>query len=128
MGLKGDIYKALVKNLGEEFINDSTKGQKKVDVLANDLSIAIRDFIKAQTFTVTKLQASQQAVTTTPSLTIPTGIPQPPGAPTVPSNIPSLVIPNITVKIDENAQASDNAYSGTESQNSAVRLIKEVKV
>ena len=35
MGLKGDIYKALVKNLGEEFINDSTKGQKKVDVLAD---------------------------------------------------------------------------------------------
>ena len=59
---------------------------------------------------------------TTPSLTAPTGIPQPPGVPAIPSTIPSLVIPNITVKIDEDGLATDNAGSKTESLQSQVRL------
>ena len=44
--------------------------------------------------------------------------------PAIPSTIPSLVIPNITVKIDEDGLAPDNALGGgkTESLLSQVRL------
>ena len=45
MGLKSDIYAALEKNIGKEHIKNSSEGKKKVDTLADDLSIAIRDFI-----------------------------------------------------------------------------------
>ena len=125
MGLKTDIEQAYIDNLGQSIYDQTTQGQKdKLSRLAEDLTNAISSFIQAQTFTVTKLQASQQGVTTTPSLTAPTGIPQPPGVPAIPSTIPSLVIPNITVKIDEDGLAPDNALGGgkTESLLSQVRL------
>ena len=41
MGLKDDIYDALVKNLGKEHISNSPEGQAKVDTLATDLRDAI---------------------------------------------------------------------------------------
>tara|TARA_R100001082_G_scaffold14322_1_gene7339 strand:+ start:849 stop:1253 length:405 start_codon:yes stop_codon:yes gene_type:complete len=125
MGLKTDIEQAYIDNLGQSIYDQTTQGQKdKLSRLAEGLADAISSFIQAQTFTVTKLQASQQGVTTTPSLTAPTGIPQPPGVPAIPSTIPSLVIPNITVKIDEDGLAPDNALGGgkTESLLSQVRL------
>ena len=125
MGLKTDIEQAYIDNLGQSIYDQTTQGQKdKLSRLAEGLADAISSFIQAQTFTVTKLQASQQGVTTTPSLTAPTGIPQPPGVPAIPSTIPSLVIPNITVKIDEDGLAPDNALGGgkTESLQSQVRL------
>ena len=123
MGLKTDIEQAYIDNLGQSIYDQTTQGQKdKLSRLAEGLADAISSFIQAQTFTVTKLQASQQGVTTTPSLTAPTGIPQPPGVPAIPSTIPSLVIPNITVKIDEDGLATDNAGSKTESLQSQVRL------
>ena len=123
MGLKTDIEQAYIDNLGQSIYDQTTQGQKdKLSRLAEGLADAISSFIQAQTFTVTKLQASQQGVTTTPSLTAPTGIPQPPGVPAIPSTIPSLVIPNITIKIDEDGLATDNAGSKTESLQSQVRL------
>ena len=125
MGLKTDIEQAYIDNFGQSIYDQTTQSQKdKLSRLAEDLTNAISSFIQAQTFTVTKLQASQQGVTTTPSLTAPTGIPQPPGVPAIPSTIPSLVIPNITVKIDEDGLAPDNALGGgkTESLLSQVRL------
>jgi hypothetical protein len=41
MGLRTDIYDALVTNLGKEHIDNSPEGQKKV----KDLSDALRDAI-----------------------------------------------------------------------------------
>ena len=57
MRLKTDIYNALVTNLGKEHINNSPEGQKKVDVLANDLRDAIVKWIQAQTFNITEMEA-----------------------------------------------------------------------
>ena len=123
MGLKTDIEQAYIDNFGQSIYDQTTQSQKdKLSRLAEDLTNAISSFIQAQTFTVTKLQASQQGVSTTPSLTTPPGIPQPPSTPAIPSNIPPLVIPNITVKIDEDGLATDNAGSKTESLQSQVRL------
>ena len=130
MGLKDEIFEALKTNIepnnkGENYVFEDNG---KVDALAQGLTDAIVKWVQAQTFTVTSLNATQLATTTAPSLTIPTGIPQPPGAPAVPSTIPSLVIPKITVKIDENSQAADNPLSGTESMQSKVKLKTAVEV
>ena len=123
MGLKTDIEQAYIDNFGQSIYDQTTQSQKdKLSRLAEDLTNAISSFIQAQTFTVTKLQASQQGVSTAPSLTTPTGILQPPSTPAIPSNIPSLVIPNITVKIDEDGLATDNEFGKTESLQSQVRL------
>ena len=116
MGLKTDIEQAYIDNFGQSIYDQTTQSQKdKLSRLAEDLTNAISSFIQAQTFTVTKLQASQQGVSTTPSLTTP-------AVAGVPSTIPSLVIPNITIKIDEDGLATDNAGSKTESLQSQVRL------
>ena len=130
MGLKTDIYDALKKNVEPSNPSENYEFNDggKLDTLAQDLTNAIVNFIQAQTFTVTKLNATQLGTTTSPSLTIPTGIPQPPGAPAVPSTIPSLVIPKITVKVDENNQAVDNQLSGTESLTSEVKLKRVIGV
>ena len=130
MGLKDEIFEALKTNIepnnkGENYVFEDNG---KVDALAQGLTDAIVKWVQAQTFIVTSLNATQLATTTAPSLTIPTGIPQPPGAPAVPSTIPSLVIPKITVKIDENSQAADNPLSGTESMQSKVKLKTAVEV
>ena len=126
MGLKSDIYDAFEKNVGKDNLEGNHNGKAKVNQLADDLSKAVRDYIKAQTFTITKLEASTQQVKTVPSVTL-VGPPQPPGAPSVPSPIPALIIPNLTVKMN-NDGTSDNLKDKTESQKSAVRLVKEVKV
>ena len=116
MGLKTDIEQAYIDNFGQSIYDQTTQSQKdKLSRLAEDLTNAISSFIQAQTFTVTKLQASQQGVSTAPSLTTP-------AVAGVPSTIPSLVIPNITIKIDEDGLATDNAGSKTESLQSQVRL------
>ena len=109
MGLKDEIYQALITNIqpdnpGENF-GLSDKAIDKVDVLAQDLTNAIVKFVQAQTFTVTKLNASQLA------------IPSPLGP-----------IPIVTVKVDENSQAVDNQLSGTESMTSEVKLKRVVEV
>ena len=113
MGLKTDIYDALKTNIepdnpGENYVF-SDNG--KVDVLAQGLTDAIVKFIQAQTFTITKLNASQGAV---PAIT-PVG----PGT-----------IPMITVKIDDQGQGVDNPIGGgkVESMQSKVQLKRAVEV
>ena len=115
MGLKTEIYDALKTNIepdnpGENYVF-SDNG--KVDVLAQGLTDAIVKWVKAQTFTITKLNASQAAVTTTPAVL---------GAPSI--------IPMITVKIDEHGQGVDNPLGGgkVESMQSKVQLIRAVEV
>ena len=113
MGLKTEIYDALKTNIepdnpGENYVF-SDNG--KVDVLAQGLTDAIVKWVKAQTFTITKLNASQGAV---PVIT-PVG----PGT-----------IPMITVKIDDQGQGVDNPIGGgkVESMQSKVQLKRAVEV
>ena len=113
MGLKDEIYDALKTNIepgnpGENYVFDDNG---KVDVLAQGLTDAIVKWVKAQTFTVTKLNASQGAV---PAIT-PVG----PGT-----------IPMITVKIDDQGQGVDNPMGGgkVESMQSKVKLKTAVEV
>tara|TARA_B100002019_G_scaffold264585_1_gene253530 strand:- start:383 stop:730 length:348 start_codon:yes stop_codon:yes gene_type:complete len=106
MGLKSNIETALLQNLTptkDENFKFSEEGAKKIDELSMQLTIAIRDFIQAQTFTVTKLDATQ--------LNVPVVTPTGPGT-----------AAKVTVKIDENSQAVDNPLSGAESMTSEVKL------
>ena len=111
MGLKTDIFDALKKNIepsnpGENYeFNDGGK----LDTLAQDLSNAIVEFIQAQTFTITKLNATQ--------LNVPVITPVGPGT-----------AAKVTVKVDENSQAVDNPLSGAESLTSEVKLKRVIGV
>lgn len=107
MGLKDDIYNALLKNLGEENVTATSNSQGKIDTLAQDLTDSIITFIQAQEFTITSLNATQ--------LNAPVITPTGPGT-----------APMITVKVDENSAAPDNPLSGVESLSSVVKL-KNVK-
>ena len=113
MGLKSDIYAALKTNIepdnpGENYVFENNG---KVDVLAQGLTDAIVKWVKAQTFTVTKLNASQGAV--------PVVTPVGPGT-----------IPMITVKVDDQGQGVDNPVGGgkVESMQSKVQLKRAVEV
>ena len=115
MGLKDEIFEALVGNIqpdnpGENF-TFSDVAVDKVDVLAQGLTDAIVKWVQAQTFTVTKLNASQGAV--------PVVTPVGPGT-----------IPMITVKVDDQGQGVDNPMGGgkVESMQSKVQLIRAVEV
>ena len=115
MGLKDEIFEAFVgsiqpDNPGENYVF-SDNG--KVDVLAQGLTDAIVKWVKAQTFTITKLNASQAAVATTPAVL---------GAPSI--------VPMITVKIDDQGQGVDNPLGGgkVESMQSKVQLKRAVEV
>ena len=113
MGLKDDIFTALITNIqpdnpGENF-DFSDKAIDKVDTLAQDLTNAIVNFIQAQTFTITKLNATQ--------LNVPVITPTGPGT-----------AAKVTVKLDENSQAVDNPLSGAESMTSEVKLKRAIEV
>ena len=115
MGLKDDIFDALMTNIqpdnpGENFSMED-KAIDKVETLAGTLSKSIIDFIKAQTFTVTKLNASQAGV--------PVVTPFGPGT-----------TPMITVKVDDKGQGVDNPVGGgkIESMMSEVKLKRAVEV
>ena len=133
MGLKSDIYDALEKNIGKEHIKNSPEGKAKVDTLADDLSIAIRDFILAQTFRVDKLTASTDAASTLigETLIAPAHTVGPPGPHTIPPiKIPPIDVGLITVEVDKDGQGSGNPVDGglPQSNYSEVRLRKsEVK-
>mgnify|MGYP001170960385 CR=1 FL=1 len=88
---------------------DSVGGESpEIDAMSKELTNHIVEFIQAQTFTITSLNATQVANTTTPSV---------PGAPGAPH-----IIPKTTVTIDEDNTASDNPFSGVESIQSKVQL------
>ncbi|MAG27976.1 hypothetical protein CMI47_20820 [Candidatus Pacearchaeota archaeon] len=93
MGLRTDILKAFEKNLthieivdGEsEIVKPPTGEFSKLDILATDLMLAIKDFIQAQTFQITNMEAplkipalgiqTQVSTTVTGTGTIPGGGP-----------------------------------------------------
>lgn len=111
MGLKDNIFKALKTNIepnnkGENYVFEDNG---KVDALAQGLTDAIVKWVKAQTFIVTSLNATQ--------LNVPVITPVGPGT-----------AAKVTVKIDENSQAADNPLSGTESMQSKVKLKTAVEV
>jgi len=113
VGLKDEIYDVLKTNIepdnpGENYVFEDNG---KVDVLAQGLTDAIVKWVQAQTFTITKLNASQGAV---PAVT-PVG----PGT-----------IPMITVKIDDQGQGVDNPLGGgkIESMQSKEKLKTAVEV
>ena len=63
MGLKKDIEDAFIKNITPDKDNEfqmSAEGQKKVEVLAKDLSKAIIDFFQAQELNITEMEAPYQ--------------------------------------------------------------------
>ena len=100
MGLKDDIYTALITNIQpegvEENFNFTDKANQKVETLAQDLTNAIINWVQSQEFTITSLNATQ--------LNAPVITPTGPGT-----------APMITVKVDENSAAPDNPLSGVES-------------
>lgn len=113
MGLKSDIKKAFLNNLDnsvrDENYEVSSAADVRVDKLAEDISKAIIGWVKAQTFIITSLNATQ--------VNVPVVTPVGPG-----------VAPKVTVKIDENSQAVDNPLSGVESMQSKVQLKKTVEI
>ena len=117
MGLKLDIYKAFEKNLkyidndGKEVnpLNDSDKGKAKVEELSKDLSLAIKDFIVAQTFSIKKMEAS---VITQP---LPVATPTGPG-----TLLPTKL--TVSVKAQKLGPASMNPGAGVESMTSEIGI------
>ena len=89
-----------LENKIKKTMEDSVGGESpEIDAMSKELTNHIVEFIQAQTFTVTSLNATQIAV------------PSPTGP-----------IPKITVKVDEDNTASDNPLSGVESITSKVQL------
>ena len=105
--LENKIKKSMEKSVGGE--------SPEIDAMSKELTNHIVEFIQAQTFTITSLNATQVATTTAPGAAV--GVP--PGAPLT---IPPITIPKITVKLDEDNTASDNPFSGVESIQSKVQL------
>ena len=52
MVLKDDIYKAFENNLGKEHLDVDKKGKKKIDTLAEELTIAIAKYVENLTFRI----------------------------------------------------------------------------
>ena len=122
MGLETNIYKAFENNLkyidndGKEAnpLDESKKGKAKVKQLAEDLSIAIKDFIVAQTFSITDLEATIQ---------LPPGAIQTVGSPAAQTNVVP-VIGNAVVK-EAGAPSNQSPQASLKSKTSKVVLKKE---
>ena len=119
MGLKDDIYKALVKNLGEEHIDNSSVGQKKVDTLAEDLANAILDFLTDKDRCVLKVDKLTMNYTSQGS---PVTVPMIPGP-----AASAQIIPHLPFGVDKNGQSPSNPMGGgaNDSNTSEVRLRKD---
>ena len=119
MGLKDDIYKALVKNLGEEHIDNSSVGQKKVDTLAEDLANAILDFLTDKDRCVLKVDKLTMNYTSQGS---PVTVPMVPGP-----AASAQIIPHLPFGVDKNGQSPSNPMGGgaNDSNTSEVRLRKD---
>ena len=122
MGLKQDIYEAFennykyIDNDGKEVnpLNDSDKGKAKVEELAKDLSLAIRDFILANTFSVTDLEATIQ---------LPPGAIQTVGTPGAQANV-IPVVGNAVVK-EAGAPSNQSPQASLKAKTSKVVLKKQ---
>ena len=122
MGLETNIYKAFEKNLkykdndGKEVnpLDESNKGKAKVEELSKDLSLAIKDFIVAQTFSITDLEATIQ---------LPPGAIQTVGSPAAQANaVP--VMGNAVVK-ETGAPSNQSPQASLKSKTSKVVLKKQ---
>jgi len=131
MGLKSDIYAAFVKNLGEDNVNATSDGQKKVDELADDISKAIQTFLLAQEFKVDKLSAPVFIPVGSVSNIAPIPAPGPPGAGLVPpltpislqGSAPGIPFIDSTADVDVNGQTANGSLLGkSASDNSLVKL------
>ena len=131
MGLKSDIYAAFVKNLGEDNVNATSDGQKKVDELADDISKAIQTFLLAQEFKVDKLSAPVFIPVGSVSNIAPIPAPGPPGAGLVPpltpislqGSAPGIPFIDSTADVDINGQTANGSLLGkSASDNSLVKL------
>ena len=92
-----------LKNKIRQTMVDSVGGESpEIDAMSKELTNHIVEFIQAQTFTITSMNATQ--------LGIPVTTPSGPG------------VTNVTVKIDEDNTAADNAFAGVESISSKVQL------
>lgn len=124
MGLKKDIEDAFIKNITPGKDNEfqvSAEAQKKVEVLAEDLSKAIIDFITAQTFRVDKLSASAGPVSISPAPLLSTPVVSL-GAP-VSTAVPPIAV--VTVDVDKDGGSPSPISGGVlHSNNSEVRLRK----
>ena len=94
INLENNIRDSMVKSVGGE--------SPEIDAMSKELTNHIVEFIQAQTFTITSMNATQ--------LGIPVTTPSGPG------------VTNVTVKIDEDNTAADNAFAGVESITSKVQL------
>ena len=131
MGLKSDIYAAFVKNLGEDNVNATSDGQKKVDELADYISKAIQTFLLAQEFKVDKLSAPVFIPVGSVSNIAPIPAPGPPGAGLVPpltpislqGSAPGIPFIDSTADVDVNGQTANGSLLGkSASDNSLVKL------
>ena len=122
MGLETNIYKAFEKNLkyidndGKEVnpLDESNKGKAKVEELSKDLSLAIKDFIVAQPFSITDLEATIQ---------LPPGAIQTVGSPAAQANaVP--VMGNAVVK-ETGAPSNQSPQASLKSKTSKVVLKKQ---
>ena len=122
MGLETNIYKAFEKNLkyidndGKEVnpLDESNKGKAKVEELSKDLSLAIKDFIVAQTCSITDLEATIQ---------LPPGAIQTVGSPAAQANaVP--VMGNAVVK-ETGAPSNQSPQASLKSKTSKVVLKKQ---
>ena len=124
MGLKKDIEDAFIKNITPDKDNEfqvSAEARKKVEVLAEDLSKAIVDFITAQTFRVDKLSASAGPVSISPAPLLSTPVVSL-GAP-VSTVVPPITV--VTVDVDKDGGSASPIGGGAlHSNNSEVRVRK----
>ena len=94
INLENKIRQTMVDSVGGE--------SPEINAMSKELTNHIVEFIQAQTFTITSMNATQ--------LGIPVTTPSGPG------------VTNVTVKIDEDNTAADNAFAGVESITSKVQL------
>ena len=127
MGLETNIYKAFEKNLkyidndGKEVnpLNDSEKGQEKIDVLAEDLANAILDFLTDKKRCVLKVDKLTMNYTSQGS---PVTVPMIPGP-----AASAQIIPHLPFGVDKNGQSPSNPMGGgaNDSNTSEVRLRRD---
>ena len=98
INLENKIRQTMVDSVGGE--------SPEIDAMSKELTNHIVEFIQAQTFTITSMNATQ--------LGIPINVVGAAGA--------SVGAANVTVKIDEDNTAADNAFAGVESITSKVQL------
>ena len=141
MGLKDDIYKAFEKNLTPSNVPDnfefSSEGKDKINVLAEDLTNAILDYLTDRAvLRVDKLSAPVfvPIVTSSPSTPIPAV--GPPGAPliqpltpmTLGGSAPGVPFIDSTADADVNGQAANGSLLGKDASDKSIVKLRKKEV